>query len=422
MRSSRRTLAVVAATALVATLATAPAMAGQSAEVRPVDAAQLRWGISNEANNRAFAPGTVNHFSAGRIADPGTGGATLTSGGATWSNGRAAGWSASSGDVSVEKLDGAAYRPATWAGLSTDASGATLGSPTAGTFSNHQLVFDRGAGTVDVDAGNASIRWTGDATVLFYSGMSLFYLSDPRLEVVDGVGTLRATLDGYGSSQTDPGAWTQLPSTDVVVADLGPVDLSTTDGFTVTPKYLGVTVQGVDQQGGQYFGSFPQSFVDFQKTVGSAAFWYSSGGAADRFKAALPVTVSYDAARAVRPPLPTPTSTTPQDRVDNPVREPPAVRRSPRARDASPPATTPPAVPPAGAPRAVVAPASVGAAVPTVTPAFAQVAQPTTVTALSTPTPAGRPGATWWWTGGALLLLSALSTGGALVHAAARRR
>lgn len=422
MRSSPRALTSVVALALVLAISGA-AHADETVGPRTVDAAQLRWGVSNEANNRAFAPGTVNHFSAGRVADPGSGGNTLAPGGATWSNGRAAGWSASAGDVSIEKLDGTTYRPATWAGLSTDSSGAALGSPTAGTFSNHQLVFDRGVGTVDAGGRTASIRWTGDATILFYSGMSLFYLSDPHLEVVDGVGTLRATLGGFGSSQADPGAWTPMPSTDVVVADLGAVDLSAEDGFTVTPKYLGVTVDGVDQDHGAYAGSFPQSFVDFHKAAGSAAFWHSSGGAADRFKPSLPVTFSYDAANPVRPPSPPPTTVTPRDQIDNPVRQPPPARPTPRTRDVVPPASTPSATAPvAVAPAAVAAPASADVPPAADAPAFRQVAQPTTITALR---PVSRPtdrAAAWWWTGAALLVLAASSAGATLAHAAAARR
>jgi hypothetical protein len=422
MRSRARGVASVVAITLVAALSTTAAVADEPAEARTVTTAQLRWGLSNEANNRAFAPGTVNHFSAGRVADPAAGGSTLAPGGTTWSNGRQAGWKASSGTVTIEKFDGSAYRTATWEGLSTDSSGSPLGSPTAGSFSNHQIVFDRGVGTVDVDRGAASIRWAGDATVLFYSGMSLFYLSDPRLEVVEGIGTVRATLGGYGSSQTDPGAWTPLPPTDVVVADLGAVDLSLENGFTVTPKYLGIGVAGVDQQPGPYFGSFPQSFVDFQKAVGSAAFWHSSGGAADRFKPALPMTISYDTARLVVPPPPTPTPATRPDRVENPVRQPPAVRRAPSPRDAAPPARTPVAPPVAAAAPAVVdAPALVETPPPS-TPAFQQVAQPTTVTAATSVSRRTPSDAAWWWSGIALLGLAVASVGATLAHTAAAAR
>lgn len=392
-----------AATILAAALILLPSVPATAAEpvttTRAVDAAQLRWGLSNEANNRAFAPDTFNHFSAGLVADPGSGGNTLSSAvaGATWSNGRPAGWSAAAGHVSIQKFDGTTYRPTTWPGLSTTSAGAPLGAPLSGTFSNHQIVFDAGTGTVDSAAGTATVQWKGDATVLFYSGMSFFYLSNPRLEVKDGIGTITATLGGYGSSQSDPGAWVPLERTVVTMADLGPVDLSLKDGFTVTPRYLDVAVTGVDQAPGSHFGSFPQSFVDFQARAGAAGFWHSSGGSADQFKQALPLTVSYDAAAAVLPPAP-PAVRVP-DVVENPIVEPPARRRS----------TTPAAAPPAVAPIVAAAvPALVPA--PEAAPAFQQVAHP--VTTLASVRPADAPAdpiTLWWWLGTAFLTLAAAS-------------
>lgn len=407
----------VASTFVAASTATADQPA---AGPRAVDAAQLRWGLSDEANNRAFAPDTVNHFSAGRIADPGSGNNILAAAGAVWSNGRPAGWSASSGNVAIEKFNGTAYRPATWAGLTIDSSGTPLASPVAGTFSDHQIVFSGGIGTVDVAAGTASIRWTGDATVLFYSGMSFFYLSDPRLEVEGGVGTLRATLGGFGSSQSDPGAWTPLPASEVTIADLGPVDLSLQDGFTITPRYLGVAVSGVAQTTGDYFGSFPQSFVDFQQRAGSAGFWHSSGGAADRFKQALPVTISYDAARAVQPPAPTRPPTTRPDRVENPIKKPPARRSTPSPPTRSSPAQRSPAVAPANG----ISPAlPIEAPAVPVGPAFQQVAQPFTTLAAAADIPPSDPsGAPWWWLGAALFTVAGSLVGATFRYSAARRR
>ena len=377
------------------------------AEPVTLDAAQLRWGLSNEANNSAFAPGTVNHFSAGRIADPGAGSQTLTAPGTTWSNGRPAGWSASSGRVAVEKFDGSTYRPATWDGLSTDSSGHPLGSPLAGTFSNHQLVFDGGSGTVDAAAGDASISWQGDATVLFYSGMSFFYISDPHLTVADGIGKLTATLSGFGSSQTDTGAWKSLPSTEVTLADLGPVDLSLKDGFTVTPRYLGVGVTGVPQiSAGPHFGSFPQSFVTFQDTVGSAAFWYSSGGSADQFKPTLPMTVSYDAARAVLPPSPASTGGRRPDTVRNDVKKRPTRKPVEPAEPAASPVAQTPVPSTSSSPQPAVAPSTT---VPAATaPAFVQVAQPTTVLAAEVGAEStDRSSRAYWWLGTVLLALAA---------------
>ena len=42
-----------------------------------------------------------------------------------------------------------------------------------------------------------------------------------------------------------------------------------------------------------HWGSWPQSFVNFQNGTGLGTYWYSSGGAADAKKPQDPVSVSY---------------------------------------------------------------------------------------------------------------------------------
>ena len=179
-----------------------------------IDGVALRWGVNNESSNRAFAPRTYNFFSAGQVPDPGKGGTTLPR----------SGWHQKSGDVAIEKWNGSAWKPATWAGLSTDSSGAELGSPTAGTFSNHRFVFAEGVGTVDLAAGTAHVAWDGDVTVLYYSGMSFFTISDPVLDVADGRGTLTATVSGYASSVDNPDSWAPVAAAQVTLADLPEVE------------------------------------------------------------------------------------------------------------------------------------------------------------------------------------------------------
>ena len=125
-----------------------------------------------------------------------------------------------SGAVAIEKwLDGA-WHAATWAGLSTGTDGKPLTSPLGGRFSGHQIVFSQGTGTIDRTAGTAHLTWHGDATVLSYSGMSFFYLSDPVLDVADGLGRLTGTLSGYASSQTDTSVWEAVAPTTVTLAEL----------------------------------------------------------------------------------------------------------------------------------------------------------------------------------------------------------
>ncbi|MGB0100725.1 MAG: HtaA domain-containing protein, partial [Nocardioides sp.] len=284
-----------------------------------VDGAVLRWGLNNESSNRAFAPRTYNFFSAGRVPDPGRGGTSLPR----------ARWQQSAGEVQIQKWDGAAWRRATWAGLTTDSAGDALGSPTSGTFSNHRFSFGAGVGEVDLTDGTAHVAWEGDLTVLYYSGMSMFHVSDPVLDVADGRGTLTATVQGYASSVDDPDRWAPVEPATVTLADLPEVDLAD-GGLSATPAYLGVRVSGLGQAtGDRWTGSFPQSFVDYMDRLGTAAFWLSSGGSTDAFKVALPLSVGFDEAGEL--PEPTPTAQPTQESIDNPVVPPPAAETAPAA-------------------------------------------------------------------------------------------
>ena len=74
--------------------------------------------------------------------------------------------------------------------------------------------------TLDRAAGTLRIAWQGSATVVFYSGASFFYLSDPVLEVANGKGTITATLSGFGSDQADQSQWSAVPDTEVTVGQL----------------------------------------------------------------------------------------------------------------------------------------------------------------------------------------------------------
>lgn len=387
MRSDLRALrALLVALALV-TLAAVPGPAwaeGAEPEVTSVEVedALLRWGMSNEANNAAFAQGTYNFFSAGKIADPGRGNVALTQ----------AGWSQRAGDVAIEKWNGSGYEPATWTGLSTDRDGVTLSGPGSGRYSGHQYVFSRGTGTVDVRAGTARIAWDGDVTVLFYSGYTFFYLSDPVLDVGDGKGTITATLSGFGSTRENPDAWVAIEPKPVTVADLPSVDLEDPRGFSATPAYDGVTTT-LDEL--SVTDSFPQSFVAFMNELGIAPFWRRSGSAAtDPAKKALPVTVSYDASAPVLPEEPEPQ--TPAPEVENEAPDPPKVVTATVTRTV--------AVPGVPAPVAGSAPASLGPS--TTSPVLGLVA----VTDAASSSPADRSRA--WWLGGTFLLLAALILAG----------
>lgn len=271
--------------------------------------AQLRWGFNNESNNRAFAPGTYNFFSAGKIPNPGQGGQTLPE----------SDWKQKAGAVRIEKYDADAgkYLPATWAGLTTDSNGDTITSPTNSQFSNHQVVLGMGKGTLNRKKARAQIKWQGKFTVIYYSGYSFFYVANPVLNVKKGVGTLTATLSGYASSMEDSSKWVKIPATKVTLAKLGKVNLSKARGFTVTPKYKKVKVKVPNNataqvRSGGSWGAFPQSYVDYQLRAGTGSYWYSSGGATDKYKVTLPLSLSYSASKPVTTTTPSQQSSTQQ--------------------------------------------------------------------------------------------------------------
>lgn len=390
MRRDR--VAAAAAMLLSGLLVGVPAMAEDepSTTVVQVDDAVLRWGINNESSNRAYAPRTYNFLSAGLVPDPGEGGETIPQ----------SRWRATAGAVQIQKWDGSTWRKATWAGLSTDSAGRPLGSPTSGTFSNHRFEVSGGVGEVDAEAGTAHVEWDGDLTVLYYSGMSMFHVSDPVLDVADGRGTLTATVQGYASSVDDPEIWEPVEAATVTLADLPEVDLSDERGLTATPAYLGVRVSGLGQvTGDRYSGSFPQSFVDYMDRLGTAPFWLSSGAATDPFKVALPVSVGFDA--AVEQPEPTPTAQPTKEPIENPVVPAPVTVTVTAQPDPvvqpAPPAVVPPtvAVPPTAA--------AVGAL-----PVAAQLVAAPEPVAATTPDEPTDPTPVWWL-GAGLLLAAALT-------------
>ena len=289
-RRLSRSTAVVAAAALA--LGGALAFAGPaSAAETSVTGAVFRWGINNESNSAAFAPGTINLLSAGVVT------AATSADRVTTTN-----WKQTEGNTSILKLQSnGTYAAATFAGLSTDAAGTRI-STGNGLSSGHVAEIAGGTGTVDPVDGTAEIQWTGTFTSAYYSGMTRSWITDPRLTVAaDGTGTVTATLGGYGTSMDDPDKFETLaPVANVTIATLKNVDVDA-DGFTVTPDYAGVAVTtGADAvpqvTTGANFGSFPQAFVDFQVKTGQGPYWYSSGGAADARKPAAPLSVAYTAA------------------------------------------------------------------------------------------------------------------------------
>ncbi len=196
--------------------------------------------------------------------------------------------SASAGVRVVQVAAGGGEQPATWTTREQHLSSG-----------GKQLVrLVNGTGSIASD-GSATVSWTGSFSVNMYGGMVPFTVANPVLHVdPDGRGSLTATLSGYSSSQSNPGERTPIAAvTGVTIATFSDGRVDPASPYTITPDYAGVEAQipaGLTQQDrvSAGWGAWPQSFVDFQLQTGLGSYWYSSGGAADPFKAADPFLVS----------------------------------------------------------------------------------------------------------------------------------
>ncbi len=282
MKSLRAASATLLAASLIAGGAITGAASAHSAP-QSLNNATLAWSINDEVGGGAH-DGSCNFLSAGTAGNTGSVRPWTESDGF---------YAAQAGNVRIEKPTAAGgWQAPTWANKCKDKNGTPV-KPIIGSTSGNRVVLTKGTGSVDPATGTATIRWNGSFTVAFYGGMVYWSAVNPVLTVaVDGTGTLKADLAGYASDMDDLDKWEPLTADDVTLADLSGVSVSST-GLVTTPKYLGVTVdvEGDDQEGvGQvdqsstnsaYWGSFPQSFIDYQQELGAGPYWYTSGGAAD---------------------------------------------------------------------------------------------------------------------------------------------
>ncbi|MCS5716102.1 hypothetical protein NVV95_16270 [Herbiconiux sp. CPCC 205716] len=289
----RRPLAVTAAAALAAGLAlTATTAASAAPSAGTITDASFTWGLSNEAGGGAYFGG-CNFLSAGTAGD--TGSSRL------WTEADGF-YSAESGDVSIVKPDASgALVPASWATKCQTPAGTAVSPGSTASLTKNAVVFGGGSGTAAAD-GSIEISWTGSFTVAFYGGLTYWTATDPVLTLdPSGDGVLTATASGYGTSMEDQSQWVPVAARQIVLADIAGASADD-EGFSVTPAYLGVpvTTSGTPQAtSGASWGSFPQSFVDFQTATGQASYWYSSGGSRDAAKPASPLAVSYSLEGAV---------------------------------------------------------------------------------------------------------------------------
>lgn len=177
-------------------------------------------------------------------------------------------------------------------------------SPSAGSTTNNRVNFAAGTGTVNPATDTGTISWDGDFTIVFYGGLTYWTVSDPVLNVVNGVGTLEGTASGYGTSMEDMTQWVPIAPEQIDLATFDGVVITAT-GVSVTPDYAGVevTTAGTPQnRTAASWGSFPQSIVDFNNKTGQSSYWDSSGGAADPKKVAKGFSATY--AEIVTPEVP----------------------------------------------------------------------------------------------------------------------
>ncbi len=285
-RGANRRVAALGALVLGASALVATALPASAADVAVSDV-ELRWTLNAESGGGAYFGG-CNFLSAGQAGDTGSS--------RVWTEADGF-YSSQVGNVTIEKptaTDG--WEQPTWATKCKDKNGATVGTA-AGSSTLNAAVFSGGVGTVDTAAGTASVSWDGDVSVVFYGGLTYWTFSDPVLTVAaDGTGQLTGTASGYGTSMEDMTQWVPIAPEPIVLANLQGVTVDA-DGFSVTPDYLNVEVETASGQTrtGTSWGSFPQSFVDFQQKTGQTSYWYSSGGAADAKKVTQPLAVSWTA-------------------------------------------------------------------------------------------------------------------------------
>lgn len=278
-------LVAVAALSIGAALGTATA-ASAAPSAGTISDASFTWGLSGEAGGGAFFGG-CNFLSAGTAGN--TGSSRLW----TESDGF---YSTQSGNVTIVKPNAAGeLEQPTWVTKCQTPQGTAVSASSTTSLTKNAVVFDGGEGTVAAD-GSTEIAWTGSFTVAFYGGLTYWSATDPVLTLdASGNGQLTATASGYGTSMEDMTQWVPISGREIVLADITGA-AADDDGFTVTPEYLGktVTTSGTPQTTtGATWGSFPQSFVDFQQLTGQSSYWYSSGGSRDAAKPTTPLDVSY---------------------------------------------------------------------------------------------------------------------------------
>ncbi|WP_181273155.1 HtaA domain-containing protein [Brevibacterium oceani] len=270
--------------------------------------ATLYWSLNKETNGGAFYGG-CNFLSAGKAKDSGSA--------RVWPSGGGGFYKSKSGNVTIQKPTGSTFKEASWDSRCQDSSGEAVSTSRKGSWTQSRLAIKNGEVSESDDG--VTVQWKGSFTVAFYGGMTYWSATDPKLEVdANGQGRLVASLSGYGADMFDSSKWVTLKPESITMANFTNIDIDALldDGhITATPDYLGVkydnkgksgssggSVGGADEnasaqakksgENSDYWGAFPQDFVDFQHKTGQYSYWFTSDGVRDPYKPAEPMTIS----------------------------------------------------------------------------------------------------------------------------------
>ncbi|MGC2940664.1 MULTISPECIES: LPXTG cell wall anchor domain-containing protein [Brevibacterium] len=295
--------AIAAATGLLGMGMSAPAF---GAVDKTVDDAVFNWSVNDESTGGAYFGG-CNFLIAGEAGDTGMARIwTADDAGTIYPVDDDGNFT--DGNTSIVKTNGKASN---FADRCTDGDGNSVnGKVNAEAENNHtgdHIEIANGTGTVDPDKDSASIQWEGSWSFAYYGGMTYWTISDPKLEVKDGKGTITGTYSGFGADMDDLSIWKKLDARDgdIVEIQQGEVDV-TDDGFEFTPDYLGVETDtdGRNLQSEKtaenesWWGAMPQDWIDFNVETGQDSYWYTTAGASTSIqprKKTNPLTVEYTA-------------------------------------------------------------------------------------------------------------------------------
>ncbi|MGO2861201.1 MAG: hypothetical protein ACTIC1_08605 [Brevibacterium sp.] len=295
--------AVAATTGLLAMGMTAPAF---GAVDKTVDDAVFSWSVNDESTGGAYFGG-CNFLVAGDAGDTGMARIwTANDAGSVYQVDDDKNFAV--GNTSVKKSSG---KLSNFDDRCKTGDGTLVNNKTnAEAENNHtgdHVEIANGTGTIDADSDNASIQWEGSWSFAYYGGMTYWTISDPKLEVKDGKGTITGTYSGYGTDMDDLSKWNKLDPVDgdIVQIQQGSVDV-TDEGFEFTPDFLGVETDTAGRnpqapktdENESWWGAMPQDWIDFNVATGQDSYWYTTAGASTSIqprKKANPVTVGYTA-------------------------------------------------------------------------------------------------------------------------------